>query len=72
VSGSGATYRGIHFGGFQVGDVVVGHRSEDHAVHYRGKLSPRGNEMEGKWWIDPTPESGGRRTEGSFILRRQV
>jgi hypothetical protein len=65
------TYRGIHYGGYRVGEVVVGHHVEDHQVHYRGKLGPRGDEIEGKWWIDPRPEPGSRRAEGSFILRRR-
>jgi hypothetical protein len=29
------------------GDVVVGHHVEDHTVHYRGTLSPRGDAIEG-------------------------
>jgi hypothetical protein len=40
-------------------------------VHYGGRVGPGGDEIEGRWWIDPTPEVGGRRTEGSFRLRRQ-
>ena len=66
------TYQGTHTGGFAVGDRLVGHRIEGHAVHYSGKLSPDGLEIEGRWWIDPLCESGGRRTEGSFALRRSV
>jgi hypothetical protein len=66
------TYRGIHFGGFDMGDRIVGHCTNGHAVHYSGKLSPDGLEIEGRWWIDPPPDSGQRRTEGSFTLRRPV
>jgi hypothetical protein len=64
------SYQGDHIGGFEIGDRLVGHRIVGHAVHYRGKLSPDGREIEGRWWIDPGPESGVRRTEGSFLLRR--
>jgi hypothetical protein len=66
------TYQGTHYGGFAVGDRLVGHRTEGHAVHYSGKLSPDGSEIEGRWWIDPPPGSGERRTEGSFTLRRRI
>jgi hypothetical protein len=65
------SYRGISFGGFRVGDRVVGQKTEDDAVHYSGRVGTSGDEIEGRWWVDPTPEAGGRRTEGSFILRRQ-
>src|SRR4051794_38523343 len=63
-------YRGAHFGGFEVGDHLVGHRIEGHAVHYGGVLSPDGREIEGRWWIDAVPGLSGSRTEGSFTLRR--
>jgi hypothetical protein len=66
------TYQGTHYGGFAVGDRLVGHSIEGHAVHYSGELSPDGLQIEGKWWIDPPPESGGRPAEGSFTLRRRV
>jgi hypothetical protein len=64
------TYEGVHFGGYKVGERVVGHVNEEHSVHYKGKLSPDGREIEGKWWIE---SEGGRvvpRNEGSFVLRR--
>ena len=66
------TYRGDHFSGYKVGDRLVGHRVSGHAVQYSGRLSPDGMEIEGRWWIDPDPESGGIRAEGSFLLRRQA
>ena len=66
------TYRGTHFGGYEIGDRLVGHRIESHAVHYSGRVSRDRLEIEGKWWIDSAPESMIRRTEGSFTLRRQV
>ena len=66
------TYMGEHYGGYEVGDRIVGHVVEDHSVHYGGDLSPDGREIEGRWWIDPPPGSRGRRTEGSFTLRRQT
>ena len=75
VRGSGIyllkSYRGVSFGGFLVGDRIVGQENQDHSVHYSGRVGPGGDEIEGRWWIDPTPESGGRRTEGSFRLLRQ-
>ena len=66
------SYRGTHFGGFRVGDRVVGQQIDDHSVHYSGRLAAGGEEIEGRWWIDPAPASGGRRTEGSFTLRRRT
>jgi hypothetical protein len=65
-------YQGASFGGFKVGDRIVGQKNDAHSVHYSGRVGPDGDEIEGRWWIDPTPESGGRRTEGSFRLRRQA
>jgi hypothetical protein len=65
------SYRGASFGGFKVGDRVIGHRVDDHVVHYSGRVGAGGDEIEGRWWIGPTTESGGQRTEGSFRLRRQ-
>src|SRR4051812_2041270 len=59
------TYQGTHYGGFAVGDRLVGHHSDDHSVHYEGRLSPDGSEIEGRWWIDPPPGSRDRRAEGS-------
>ena len=47
-------------------------QQEGHAVHYEGRLSPDGLEIEGRWWIDADPEYGTRRTEGLFVLRRQL
>ena len=66
------SYRGISYGGFQVGDRVVGQETENDSVHYSGRVGPGGEEIEGRWWIDPTPEEGGRRSEGSFTLRRRI
>jgi hypothetical protein len=65
------TYEGEHIGGFAVGERTLFHRIASHSVHYRGKLSPDGQEIEGRWWIDPLLEPGAKRTEGSFILRRE-
>lgn len=64
-------YQGAHYGGYRVGDKLVGHRIEDHSVQYGGRLSPDGLEIEGRWWIDPIAGAGGHRTEGSFTLRRR-
>jgi hypothetical protein len=64
------TYEGTHFGGYKVGDRVVGQVTENHSVHYKGMLSPDGREIEGRWWIESEPGPGGHRNEGSFSLRR--
>ena len=64
------TYQGSHSSGFQVGDTLVGVEVPNHSVHYRGKLSPDGQELEGKWWIDANPEFSTPRIQGSFSLRR--
>lgn len=64
-------YEGTHYGGYQIGDKLVGFENDAHVVHYGGRVSADGQEIEGKWWIDPNPEVGSTRTEGSFTLRRQ-
>jgi hypothetical protein len=63
------TYRGVSFGGYRVGDALVGIQEEGHTVHYQGLLSADGRLIEGQWWIDANPASGTRRTEGDFCLR---
>jgi hypothetical protein len=65
------SYEGTHYGGYQIGDKLVGFEKESHVVHYAGRVRPDGREIEGKWWIENTPEDGRRRAEGSFTLRRQ-
>ena len=55
------TYMGIHYGGFKIGDKLVGFQKADHVVHYGGNVSPDGAEIEGKWWIYPAPGHGERR-----------
>jgi hypothetical protein len=65
------TYQGTSFGGFRIGDKMVGTDSTNHTVHYQGQLSPDGTEIEGTWWIDPNPKHGTARMEGIFSLRRQ-
>ena len=64
------TYQGTSFGGYKVGDKLVGVRMDGHSVHYEGQLSPDGLVIEGRWWIDADPGYGTRRTEGLFMLRR--
>jgi hypothetical protein len=64
-------YMGDQYGGYLIGDSVVGFQHAAHVVHYTGRLSTDGEAIEGRWWIDPTPGRGARRTEGSFTLRRQ-
>jgi hypothetical protein len=65
------SYQGAHYGGFKVGDRLVGEEITDHTVHYQGRLSADGTEIEGQWWIEARPGRGSRRTEGGFRLRRR-
>jgi hypothetical protein len=64
-------YDGTHYGGYVIGDKLVGHQNTSHVVHYGGRVSSDGEEIEGKWWIENSPGDGGRQTEGSFTLRRR-
>jgi hypothetical protein len=64
------TYEGVHFGGYKVGERVVGQVAENHSVHYKGNLSADGREIEGRWWIESEAGQGSARNEGSFLLRR--
>ncbi|MFI5456774.1 MAG: hypothetical protein ACHRXM_15110 [Isosphaerales bacterium] len=64
-------YEGTHYGGYQIGDKLVGFQKAAHVVHYGGRVSSDGEEIEGKWWIEDTPGHGPRRAEGAFTLRRQ-
>jgi hypothetical protein len=65
------TYEGTHYSGYQIGDKLVGYQAPAHVVHYGGRVSSDGQEIEGKWWIEDTLGEGPRRAEGSFTLRRQ-
>jgi hypothetical protein len=65
------TYQGEAFTGFQVGGQRVGITVTGHAVYYHGEVSADGETIEGTWWIDPDGHPAGRRTEGTFVLRRQ-
>jgi hypothetical protein len=65
------TYQGEAFHGYRVGGREVGTRVAGHSVHYRGQISADGQTLEGHWWIDPEPDRTTRRTEGTFVLRRQ-
>jgi hypothetical protein len=62
------TYQGVSFGGYRVGDKLIGVEMEGQAVHYEGRLSPDGRTIEGRWWIDARPEAGTQRAEGDFEL----
>jgi hypothetical protein len=64
------TYEGTHYGGYQIGDKLVGFEKESHVVHYGGRVTVDGQQIEGKWWIENKPGDGTRRAEGSFTLRR--
>jgi hypothetical protein len=63
------TYQGTSFGGYRVGDKLVGVQRANHGVHYKGRLSADGRVIEGRWWIEADPASRTRRTEGEFCLR---
>jgi hypothetical protein len=63
------SYQGTSFGGYRVGDHLVGVRKAGHEVHYEGRLSSDGLVIEGQWWIDADPAAGTPRTEGLFHLR---
>ncbi len=64
-------YEGTHYGGYLIGDKLVGHQNPTHVVHYGGRVSSDGQSIEGKWWIEDAPGSGRRQTEGEFTLERQ-
>ncbi len=64
------SYQGTSFGGYQVGDQLVGIQKGGHQVHYEGQLSPDGLILEGRWWIDPDPALGTPGSEGLFHLHR--
>jgi hypothetical protein len=64
------SYQGTSFGGYKVGDHLLGFQKADHCVHYEGQLSQDGLTLEGRWWIDPDPERGTPGTDGLFSLRR--
>ena len=66
------TYQGNSFSGYTAGDQLLGIQKEGHAVHYEGRLSPDGLQIEGQWSIEADPEYGTRRTDGLFLLRRQL
>ena len=65
------TYQGAAFGGYRVGDKLIGVEQASQSVHYDGRLSRDGLLIEGRWWIDPDPARAIPRTEGSFTLHRQ-
>jgi len=64
------TYQGTSFGGYKVGDKLIGMKRDGHTVHYEGRLGSDGREIAGQWWIDADSAAGTRRTEGAFVLRR--
>jgi hypothetical protein len=65
------TYEGTHYGGYQIGDKLVGYQNAAHVVHYGGRVSADGEQIDGKWWIENTLGHSPRLGEGSFTLRRQ-
>jgi hypothetical protein len=63
-------YQGMSFTGYRIGDTRVGVSGEDQEVQYRGRISPDGNEIEGRWLLANSPAKGLVRTEGGFVLRK--
>ena len=63
-------YQGTSYGGYRVGDRMVGTQNADHRVHYEGQLSPDGLVIEGRWLIDANPAAGTPETGDRFHLRR--
>jgi hypothetical protein len=66
------TYQGVSFGGYKVGDQLLGVEKAGHAVHYEGQLSLDGQVIDGRWWIGANREAGTPRAEGLFTLHRQA
>jgi hypothetical protein len=66
------TYLGESFQGYKVGEKVLGSREKGHSVHYQGLLSLAGDEIQGTWCIPAGPGHQSRRTEGTFLLRRDL
>jgi hypothetical protein len=64
------TYQGTSFGGYRVGDKLIGCERPGHSVHYEGQLTADGSTIAGRWWIDPGPETRSPRLEGEFRLGR--
>jgi hypothetical protein len=64
------TYRGLFFAGYRIGDLRVGVGGEDQEVQYRGRISPDGREIEGRWLLPESAARGLLRPEGGFVLRR--
>ncbi len=65
------TYQGRAFGGFRIGQTLVGVENEGHSVHYDGEVSHDGQQIEGRWWIEANPSLSRVRMEGEFTLNRQ-
>jgi hypothetical protein len=63
-------YRGTFFTGYRIGELRVGVSGEDQEVQYRGRISPDGTEIEGRWLLPNSPAKGLVRTEGGFVLKR--
>lgn len=66
------TMLGECFFGYRVGNKEIGATIKRHSIHYQGRLSADGTNLEGRWWVDPRKELNSQRTEGDFLLRRQA
>jgi hypothetical protein len=63
------TYQGTSYGGYRVGDRLVGTQNADHRVHYEGQISPDGLVIEGRWRIEANAAAGTPETGDHFHLR---
>jgi len=63
-------YQGTSFGGYRVGDRMIGMQNADHRVHYEGQLSQDGLVIEGRWRIEANPAAGTPEIGDRFQLRR--
>jgi hypothetical protein len=63
-------YQGVSFGGYRVGDKILGIQDDGHSVRYQGELNSDGSAIEGRWSIDADPAKGSRGADGTFVLRR--
>jgi hypothetical protein len=65
------TYHGPHFAGYRIGEVRLGVLGADQEVQFLGRVSPGGDEIEGRWRFPGPPNPLWLpTTEGGFYLRR--
>jgi hypothetical protein len=67
------TYLGTFFAGYRIGEFRLGVLGSDQEVQYHGRLSPEGDEIEGRWRLQGPPHPLWLATnEGGFLLRRDL